>query len=77
MVPKTGRADEVQRAAGLQKMPLDGFAGKADRNGARIRLRRPRGGLRPISMMLSAMLSASGEVATRDGIHLTVTGEPK
>ncbi len=30
MVPAAGRAEEVQRAAGLKKVPLDGFMGEAE-----------------------------------------------
>ncbi len=72
MVPEAGRAEEAQRAAGLKKVPLDGFMGEADWNGVCLEMRTWGGVFWPIPVTLSA----SDELATRDGIHLTVTGEP-
>ncbi len=43
MVPEAGRAEEAQRAAGLKKVPLDGFMGEADWNGVCLEMR-TRGG---------------------------------
>ncbi len=40
MVPEAGRAEEAQRAAGLKKVPLDGFMGEADRNAGGCRSRK-------------------------------------
>ena len=46
MVPEAGRAEEVQHAAGLKKVPLDGFMGEADWNGVCLEMRtRGRGDL--------------------------------
>ncbi len=39
MVPEVGRAEEAQRAAGLKRVPLDGFMGEADRNGVCLEMR--------------------------------------
>ncbi len=39
MVPEAGRAEEAQRAAGLKKVPLDGFMGEADWNGVCLEMR--------------------------------------
>ncbi len=41
MVPEAGRAEEAQRAAGLKKVPLDGFMGEADWNGVCLEMRTP------------------------------------
>ncbi len=60
------------RTAGLKKVPLDGFMGEADWNGVGLEMPTRVGVFRPIPVTLSA----SDELATRDGIHLTVTGGP-
>ncbi len=39
MVPEAGRAEEAQRAAGLQKVPLDGFMSEADWHGVCLEMR--------------------------------------
>ncbi len=72
MVPEAGRAEEARGAAGLKRVPLDGFMGEADWNGVCLEMRTRDGVFWPIPVTLSA----SDELATRDGIYLTVTGEP-
>ncbi len=70
MLPEAGCAEEAQRASGLKKVPLDGFMGEADWNGVCLEMRTRGGVFWPIPVTLSA----SDELATRNGIHLTVTG---
>ncbi len=55
---------------GLTKVPLDDFMDEADRNGVCLEMRTRGGVFWPIPVTLSA----SDELATRDGIHLAVTG---
>ena len=54
MVPEAGRAEEAQRAAGLKKVPLDGFMGEADWNGVCLEMRTRGGVFWPIPVTLSA-----------------------
>ncbi len=52
MVPGAGRAEEAQRAAGLKKVPLDGFVGEADWNGVCLEMRTRGGVFWPIAKPL-------------------------
>ncbi len=61
MVPAVGRAEEVQRAAGLKKVPLDGFRGEADGNGVCLGMRTRSGVFRPIPVTLSASDERAGK----------------
>ncbi len=70
MVPEAGRVEEAQRAADLKKVPLDDFMGEADRNAVCLEMR-TRG---DVFCRILVTLSASDELATRDGIDWTVTG---
>ncbi len=70
MLHEAGCAEEAQRASGLKKVPLDGFMGEADWNGVCLEMRTRGGVFWPIPVTLSA----SDELATRNGIHLTVAG---
>ncbi len=54
MVPEAGRAEEAQRAAGLKKVPLDGFMSEADWHGVCLEMRTRGGVFWPIPVMLSA-----------------------
>ena len=38
-MPEAGRAEEAQRPAGLNKVPLDSHKGEADRNGVCLEMR--------------------------------------
>ncbi len=53
MVPEAGRAEEAQRAAGLNKVPLDGFMGEADWNGVCLEMRTRGSVFWPIPVTLS------------------------
>ena len=59
MVPEAGLAEEAQRAAVLKKVPLDGFMGKADRNGVCLETR-TWGGVWTIPVTLSASDERAG-----------------
>ncbi len=52
MGPEAGRAEEAQRAAGLKKVPLDGFMGEADWNGVCLEMRTRGGVFWPIPVTL-------------------------
>ena len=61
MMPEAGLAEEAQRAAVLKKVPLDGFMGKADRNGVCLETRTWGG----VFWTIPVTLSASNERAGR------------
>ncbi len=57
MVPEAGRAEEAQRAAGLKKVPLDGFMDEADWNGVCLEMRTRGGVFWPIAKPLPELRS--------------------
>ncbi len=61
MVPEAGRAEEASCAAGLKKVPLDGFRGEADGNGVCLEMRTRGGVFRPIPVTLSASDERAGK----------------